>query len=445
MRKKYQDGLTIVSEIKEGKIEDLKIVLAEIEADIEENSLFPFIKFDTIHFCRFIIFNDQIDGTNKKYPATLIFSSNFDEPLKAHINELYDKGINGLNKVYQYCKGYPAESERSRQQVSKYLRQHNIGYNTLYSGTRGRSVVQIRLEAQLRNKIQLFLDKAVCESNFQNLRPDVIRKMIQDFVKHQPELKWAVKENNFKYSIWPRFKDLKAIIMILAILTFPLIIGSLTTGWLAAGMYFFFIVLLIGIIIKFRSLEKKDEQYSAATDYQHIRELSVREDQIVQNQMSSITYVKSGLIRKYLLQIVLWIIDLAARYVYTKGNLGTIPSIHYARWVLVDKGKRLIFFSNFDGSWENYLGDFIDKAATGLTAVWSNTRGFPRSSWLVHKGATDEQRFKAFARNSQIITNVWYSAYKDLSVQNINNNSRIRSGLFARLNEEQLNSWMRRL
>lgn len=445
MRKRYQDGLTIVTEIKEGKVENLRKVLAEIEAEIEENPLIPFIKFDTTHFCRWMIFNEQYDGRNQRFPATLVFSSNFDEPIEAHLNELFLKGINGLNKVYQYCKGYPAESERTLQQVTKYLSRHNVGYNTLYSGTRGRSVIQIRREAELRNKIQLFLDKAICQPDFQKLKPEAVREKIQQFVKSEPDLTWAVKESIFKPSIWPRIRDIWPFLLIIVILILPLIIGSMTTGWIAAGLYMLFILLLLVAAITFRSLEKKDEQYPAVTNYQHVRELSVREDQIVQNQMSSITYVKSGMIRKYLLRMVLWIIDLAGRYIYTKGKLGSIPSIHYARWVLVDEGKRLIFFSNFDGSWENYLGDFIDKAASGLTAVWSNTRGFPRSRWLVNEGATDEQRFKAYARNSQVITNVWYSAYKRLSVQNINNNSHIRSGLFAPLSQGQVKEWLRRL
>ena len=101
-------------------------------------------------------------------------------------------------------------------------------------------------------------------------------------------------------------------------------------------------------------------------------------------------------------------------------------------------------FSNFDGSWENYLGDFIDKAAKGLTAVWSNTAGFPRSRWLLLGGATDEHRFKAFARNSQIVTEVWYSAYKHLSVQNIINNSQIRKGLIGRQKPAETTEWLRR-
>ena len=108
----------------------------------------------------------------------------------------------------------------------------------------------------------------------------------------------------------------------------------------------------------------------------------------------------------------------------------------------------LLFFSNYDGSWENYLGEFIDHASVGLTAVWSSTesgtnRGFPDTQWLALKGgARDEQRFKAFARNSQRRELIWYSAYPDLSVKNIGNNQKIHDGLFS---DQDLTAWLKRL
>ena len=122
-----------------------------------------------------------------------------------------------------------------------------------------------------------------------------------------------------------------------------------------------------------------------------------------------------------------------------------IPSIHFAHWALLDEGRRLLFLSNFDGSWESYLGDFIDKAAMGLTAVWSNTAGCPRAEWLVGKGARDEQRFKSWTRDHQILTDVWYSAYEDLTVENINNNSNIRAGLYGNLTPRATREWLSRL
>ncbi len=73
---------------------------------------------------------------------------------------------------------------------------------------------------------------------------------------------------------------------------------------------------------------------------------------------------------------------------------------------MIDDGRRLLFLTNYDGSWENYLDDFIDKAALGLTGIWSNTLNFPRTRFLVLGGARDEKRFKAIARKTQAYTNV---------------------------------------
>ena len=93
---------------------------------------------------------------------------------------------------------------------------------------------------------------------------------------------------------------------------------------------------------------------------------------------------------------------------------------------------------------ENYLDDFIDKASTGLTAIWTNTVGFPKTSWLIKEGARDGSRFKANARDKQTATNVWYSSYQQLTVQAIDNNSRIREDLFARLDDAATRAWVRR-
>jgi hypothetical protein len=43
-----------------------------------------------------------------------------------------------------------------------------------------------------------------------------------------------------------------------------------------------------------------------------------------------------------------------------------------------------------------------------------------------------------------VYTNVWYSAYKQLTVQTIDNNSRIREDLFTSLDDAATRDWLRR-
>ena len=442
----YQEGLTIVTRIADGEVEALRASLQAIEDDIEANPYIPFRQFETIHFARWVVFDASTDAQGRPTPAQLVFSTNVDEPVAAHLDELYDKGRDGLNHVYRHCVGYPPPGERTREHVVAYLRQHEMGYNTLYVGTRGRTMRQIHREGALRDRLQDFLDEQLqTDPGFREQAPENIRQALQAFVRAQPDLAWALKGSTYQPRWWPRLRDAAFAGGVGLVLVLPFVVGGLT-GWGAGGSVFggYLLVALAAAGI-LRRKEQQDEQYPAETDFAHVRTLALREDRIVQNQMSSVTNVKPGWFRGALLALVLRVIDLAGRYLYTKGQLGSIPSIHYARWVLIDGGRRLVFFSNFDGSWENYLGDFIDKAATGLTAVWSNTYGFPRTRWLIRAGATDEQRFKAYARNSQVVTNVWYSAYKRLSVQNINNNSHIRRGLFGPQTEDETEAWLQRL
>jgi len=49
---------------------------------------------------------------------------------------------------------------------------------------------------------------------------------------------------------------------------------------------------------------------------------------------------------------------------------------------LLDGKKRGVFFSNYDGTVESYMDDFINKAGFGLNAIFSNAIGYPRTNWL---------------------------------------------------------------
>ena len=64
---------------------------------------------------------------------------------------------------------------------------------------------------------------------------------------------------------------------------------------------------------------------------------------------------------------------------------------------------------------------------------------------LAWAGAKDEERFKTWARAQQIRTQVWYSAYPDLAVRNILDNTEVRRGLVARMNDDEVEEWLRKL
>jgi Dyp-type peroxidase family len=149
-----------------------------------------------------------------------------------------------------------------------------------------------------------------------------------------------------------------------------------------------------------------------------------------QNHMISVTELAPGFIRFITICLAFKVIAVSKKLQLSRaGTLNNIGTIHSARWLIMPKTRQLVFVSNFDGSWESYLEDFITKAASGTTGVWGNTVGFPRTENLFFKGVEDGDRFKRFARRSMRPTCFWYSAYPGLTCDLIRKQAIITSGL----------------
>jgi deferrochelatase/peroxidase EfeB len=152
--------------------------------------------------------------------------------------------------------------------------------------------------------------------------------------------------------------------------------------------------------------------------------------------------MKPGMLRRFTLRFAFWVVGQLATRFFLPGHLGSLGTINFARWVTVPKTGDLLFMSNYGGSWESYLEDFITKAHAGLTGIWSNTVGYPKTSNLFEEGATDGERFKHWARRQQIPTAFWYSAYPASTTSNIRTNALIRQGLGAAMTEDEARSWL---
>ena len=429
-----QKALTILTQVKAGEVDQLREILGRIaDNDVEDNDIVPFGRLTKIHFARWAI----IEKIQEKpvSPTKLIFSTNYDAPLEGHLNELVDLAGKGLDEIYRHCEDYPGPGG-----LLDYLKEHMVGYGAFFVAVHGHSVVQIRQEAKLRDAIENYLDQNNSDLNWAGANAPVrILADIKNFIKkNQTDFAWALDSAPKPSFFWKLQHYGKLGFLILLLTVIILLIAETVPLWV--------IFLFIGVIIVIlRSKEKSDPQTPNTRYSEHDTYLASLEDRIVQNQMTNISSIKPGIFRRTTLWLVLKGIEVTARYIFTKGLLAGVTTIHFARWVIIDKGKNLIFFSNYGGSWESYLGDFIDKAAVGLTAIWSNAKLYPKTSWLFRDGATDEQRFKVWGREQQIETDVWYSAYKTLSVSNIFNNSEIRNGLTRQMNEEETRAWLRRL
>ncbi len=204
------------------------------------------------------------------------------------------------------------------------------------------------------------------------------------------------------------------------------------------------IVAVVSVYLGLRRLEEantpvdtlvKPDVMASLTDAENLKDTQ-------QNHLAGISIMQAGLLRGLTLRIAFWVIGQMAARRFRPGFLGDISTIHYARWVRLPKTNKLLFFSNYGGSWESYLEDFITKASGGLTAVWSNTIGFPRTANLFFEGATDGDRFKRWARRQQQPTWFWYSAYPHLTTARIRTNASIRQGLGLVSTEDEAAAWL---
>jgi hypothetical protein len=182
------------------------------------------------------------------------------------------------------------------------------------------------------------------------------------------------------------------------------------------------------------------------TNERTLREMYRREDWIQQNHMGSIVLIKPGILRSIIIRAGHRGLGLVLRLVARDGYLGSMRTVHFAHWAFLNNGSRLLFFSNFDHSWGSYLDDFIEKAHGGLTLAWGCGVGFPPTRFLVYDGASHGRQFKAWALASRAVSRFWYSAYPDLTVDQVERNNRIANGLRQpSLRPEEAETWMQDL
>src|SRR5262249_15776396 len=103
--------------------------------------------------------------------------------------------------------------------------------------------------------------------------------------------------------------------------------------------------------------------------------LRARERHDAQNLLIGLNAIKPGFFnlvffRLGTLRVVLWTIHFV-KYLTKSGRLAGISSIHFARWVIINHGRHVLFISHYDGDWDAYLGDFVEQAKKPLTAIWS--------------------------------------------------------------------------
>ncbi len=394
------------------------------------NAVVPFGQFERLHFARLAVLDDPTLGDIEAHgiprpslPVYLAFIGSCDGPASECVADLARRAGPGLRRIFMHCDGFDTAGD-----LAAWLQAHQRPIAANYINWVGRTVRQIREESALRRALAAKVPRAPLASaaEAQQLRRELI-----DFVDAEVSAgRLGLTPPDPTPLRWQIAKLLHlAAIPLAGLILLPLLI-----------------VLSPFLILTLRTKEKSDAEICPPPDRAALLELQHQEDHDVSNQYTAFGSVKPGLFRRWLATVVLVLIDYTCRHIFTRGFLARVQTIHFAFWAFVDDKRRLVFTSNYDGGHEAYMDDFINKAAWGLNLAFSHGVGWPRTRWLVARGARIENKFKHYQRRHQLPTQVWYNAYPGLALVDLKRNQRIREGLEpARVTDAQAQAWLRLL
>lgn len=426
-----QSQFMLVAQVTPGREQGLRELLKTMNskpgmAD-PTNEVLPFGQFERLHFARLVVLDDptlvDIGIPRPSLPVYLAFIGSCDGSADECIEDLARRAAAGLRLIFTHCDGFNADDD-----LLPWMQAHQHRLAANYINWVGRTVRQVKEESALQRALAAKVPRAPLASAMQAQQ---LRRELIDFVDAEvsagrlgltpPDptpLRWQIAK-------------------LLHLVAIPL-----------AGLILlpFLIVLSPLLILILRTKESTDAEICPPPDHEALLELQRLEDYDVTNQYTAFGSVKPGLFRRCLLTLVLTLIDYTCRHVFTCGFLARVQTIHFAFWAFLDDKRRLVFTSNYDGGHEAYMDDFINKVAWGLNLAFSHGVGWPRTRWLVARGARIENKFKNYQRRHQLPTEVWYRAYPGLALVDLKRNQHIREGLeLAQVTDRQAQAWLQLL
>ena len=141
----------------------------------------------------------------------------------------------------------------------------------------------------------------------------------------------------------------------------------------------------------------------------------------------------------WLNKFIFWATGVGNPYFGFLDGLQTLSLIHYARWVIVrpDQFPRLsasqpkedlkyhymFFFSNFNGSWDQYVDSFSSALSKGLDGFWLFNIKYP--------GSIPMLPFHHYITANQIWTDHYYNAYPMASSNDVKSAIKVRNALLT--------------
>src|SRR5262245_30836404 len=86
-----------------------------------DNAVFPFGRFERLHFSRFVVLDDRTSGDLASHgvtvpppPPWLAFLADFDGPLDEFLEDLVQQAADGLRRIFSHCVDPPTDRDLRR-------------------------------------------------------------------------------------------------------------------------------------------------------------------------------------------------------------------------------------------------------------------------------------------------------------------------------------------
>ncbi|MGH9393426.1 MAG: hypothetical protein ACRD1E_04595 [Terriglobales bacterium] len=135
-----------------------------------------------------------------------------------------------------------------------------------------------------------------------------------------------------------------------------------------------------------------------------------------------------------ILKMLFWLLGAVKS---SQKDLKNLSFIHFARWVCVGRNDfprlsplqpaeelgydYLLFFSNFNGTWNQYIDAFSSVLYRGLNWIWRWSEKFP--------GARPVTDFKRYIALVQIDTDYYYNVYPEATTNDVKAALRVHDAL----------------
>jgi hypothetical protein len=446
---------SIVGRIVPGGKDDVR------EADLAFDALAP------VHFASVVVFDKPAGAADGEFPRHVVLESCIDGLLDDYIDALVFEptrraaiaALFATSEGFDDVRRYDPASKEYLDSLKAYLKAHVVRPQLFHIGSPNLRVDHINAGAALRcvladsvkpalsseppleiaRRLRALLRIPVSEKTHWHFDPATVESR---------EYAWYSDPVGVSASRIRQWGKLALAIGLVVAASFGLWKAG---GWKALG------AAAVGVAVGgwlfwkwLQGRHESPEPPTAQADIDALHALTEQEDVGVHNHMASLVLLKPGLLRRITIRAVLHTLNLFYRTVFTDltpGKLAGLPSIHFAQWSIVkltadsERPRRegLMFLSNYDGSWETYLDDFIEFLLRGVIAIWGNAATFP--------SPMDGRIFKRWARTQMSRFSTWHDkAYRPLTVANIQNNNRLRLGLLQPLRtDHEARLWLARL